>query len=213
MDTIRQWWIAEKAKKTVEKLEAHDFKAVFVKDKKEAVEEIWKYVNPKQKIGLGGSITVRELGIVERLEAQGNVLFNHWKPGLPAEEILQIRKAQMTCDLFLCSANAITQNGEVVNIDGVGNRVNASVFGPGKVIMVAGYNKIVEDVQEAIHRIRNVASPLNAKRLNIDVPCAKIGKCVDCNSPNRICRAVVIHERRPTLTDILIIIVGEELGF
>jgi L-lactate utilization protein LutB len=213
MDTIRQWWIAEKAKKTVEKLEAHDFKAVFVKDKKEAVEEIWKYVNPKQKIGLGGSITVRELGIVERLEAQGNVLFNHWKPGLPAEEILQIRKAQMTCDLFLCSANAITQNGEVVNIDGVGNRVNASVFGPGKVIMVAGYNKIVEDVQEAIHRIRNVASPLNAKRLNIDVPCAKIGKCVDCNSPNRICRAVVIHERRPTLTDILIIIVREELGF
>jgi len=213
MDTIRQWWIAEKAKKTVEKLEAHDFKAVFVKDKKEAVEEIWKYVNPKQKIGLGGSITVRELGIVERLEAQGNVLFNHWKPGLPAEEILQIRKAQMTCDLFLCSANAITQNGEVVNIDGVGNRVNASVFGPGKVIMVAGYNKIVEDVQEAIHRIRNVASPLNAKRLNIDVPCAKIGKCVDCNSPNRICRAVVIHERRPTLTDIIIIIVREELGF
>ena len=213
MDTIRQWWIAEKAKKTVEKLEAHDFKAVFVKDKKEAVEEIWKYVNPKQKIGLGGSITVRELGIVERLEAQGNVLFNHWKPGLPAEEILQIRKAQMTCDLFLCSANAITQNGEVVNIDGVGNRVNASVFGPGKVIMVAGYNKIVEDVQEAIHRIRNVASPLNAKRLNIDVPCAKIGKCVDCNSPNRICRAVVIHDRRPTLTDILIIIVREELGF
>jgi len=213
MDPIRQWWIAEKAKKTVEKLEAHDFKAVFVKDKKEAVEEIWKYVNPKQKIGLGGSVTVRELGIVERLEAQGNVLLNHWKPGLPAEEILQIRKAQMTCDLFLCSANAITLNGEVVNIDGVGNRVNASVFGPGKVIMVAGYNKIVEDVQEAIKRIRNVASPLNAKRLNIDVPCAKIGKCVDCNSPNRICRAVVIHERRPTLTDILVIIVGEELGF
>jgi len=213
MDPIRQWWIAEKAKKTVEKLEAHDFKAVFVKDKKEAVEEIWKYVNPKQKIGLGGSVTVRELGIVERLEAQGNVLLNHWKPGLPAEEILQIRKAQMTCDLFLCSANAITLNGEVVNIDGVGNRVNASVFGPGKVIMVAGYNKIVEDVQEAIQRIRNVASPLNAKRLNIDVPCAKIGKCVDCNSPNRICRAVVIHERRPTLTDILVIIVGEELGF
>jgi hypothetical protein len=150
---------------------------------------------------------------LERLEAQGNVLLNHWKPGHTQEEVIQIRKAQMTCDLFLCSANAITMNGEVVNIDGVGNRVNASVFGPGKVIMVAGYNKIVEDVPEAIKRIKNVASPLNARRLNIDVPCAKIGKCVDCNSPNRICRAVVIHERRPTLTDILIILVGEELGF
>jgi hypothetical protein len=101
----------------------------------------------------------------------------------------------------------------LINIDGVGNRVNASVFGPGKVIMVVGYNKIVEDVQEAIKRIKNVSSPLNARRLNIDVPCAKIGRCVDCNSPNRICRAVVIHERRPTLTDMLVIIVGEELGF
>jgi hypothetical protein len=104
-------------------------------------------------------------------------------------------------------------NGELVNIDGSGNRVNSTVFGPGKVILVAGYNKIVGDVQEAIKRIRNVAAPINAKRLNVDVPCAKLAKCVDCNSPNRICRVVVIHERRPSLTDILIILVGEELGF
>jgi hypothetical protein len=129
------------------------------------------------------------------------------------EEILQIRKAQMTCDLFLSSTNAVTLNGYLVNIDGIGNRVNSSVFGPGKVILVAGFNKIVDDVEEAIKRIKNVSAPLNARRLNIDVPCAKVGKCVDCNSPNRICRAVVIHERRPTLTDILVIIVGEELGF
>lgn len=80
-------------------------------------------------------------------------------------------------------------------------------------ILVAGYNKMVENVQEAIKRIKNVASPLNAKRLNIDVPCAKLGECVDCNSPNRICRVVTIHERRPMLTDILIILVGEELGY
>ncbi|MBM4338457.1 MAG: lactate utilization protein [Deltaproteobacteria bacterium] len=213
MDPIRQWWIEEKAKKTIEKLETHDFKAVFVKDQKGAVEEILKHVTPQQRIGVGGSVTIRGLGILEKLEAQGNVILNHWKPGLPMDEVLKIRRAQMTCDLFLCSSNAITLNGELVNIDGVGNRVNASVFGPGKVIIVAGYNKIVEDVQEAIKRIKNVSSPLNARRLNIDVPCAKVGRCVDCNSPNRICRAVVIHERRPQLTDILVIIVGEELGF
>jgi hypothetical protein len=213
MDPIKHWWVEEKAKKVVEKLESHDFKAVFVKDKKEAVAEILKYVDPKQKVGVGGSLTIRELGILEKLEAQGNVLYNHWKPGLSKEEILQIRKAQMTCDLFLGSVNALTLNGELVNIDGVGNRVNSSVFGPGKVILVAGFNKIVEDVPEAIKRIKNVSAPLNAKRLNIDVPCAKVGKCVDCNSPNRICRALVIHERRPTLTDILVIVVGEELGF
>ena len=117
--------------------------------------------------------------------------------------MLEIRKSQMTSDLFLSSVNAVTLNGELVNIDGIGNRVNSTVFGPGKVILVAGYNKIVDDVQEGIKRIKNVAAPLNARRLNIDVPCAKLGKCVDCNSPNRICRVIVIHERKPSLTDML----------
>ncbi len=213
MDLIKQWWVEEKAKKAIEKLESHDFMAVFVRDKREAVEEIWKHITPKQRVGVGGSLTIRELGILEQLEAKGHTLYNHWKPGLSKEEVLQTRKAQMTSDIFLSSTNAVTLNGELVNIDGIGNRVNSSVFGPGKVILIAGFNKIVDDVQEAIKRIKNVAAPLNARRLNIDVPCAKTGKCVDCNSPNRICRVIVIHERRPTLTDIHIILVGEELGF
>jgi len=213
MDPIKQWWIEEKAKKAIEKLVAHDFKAIYVKTKEEAVQEVWKHITPKQRIGVGGSLTIRGLGILEKLEAQGYTLYDHWKPGLSKENILEIRKSQMTSDLFLSSANAITLNGELVNIDGIGNRVNSTNFGPGKVILIVGYNKIVEDVQEGIKRIKNVAAPLNARRLNIDVPCAKVGKCVDCNSPNRICRVLVIHERKPSLTDILIILVGEELGF
>jgi hypothetical protein len=213
MDTIKEWWVEEKVRKAIEKLEAHDFKALYVKSKTGAAEEIWKHITPKQRIGVGGSLTIRELGILEQLEAKGHPLYNHWKPGFSKEEVLRTRKAQMTSDIFLSSTNAVTLNGELVNIDGIGNRVNSSVFGPGKVILVAGFNKIVDDVQEAIKRIKNVAAPLNARRLNIDVPCAKTGKCVDCNSPNRICRVIVIHERRPTLTDIHIILVGEELGF
>jgi hypothetical protein len=213
MDPIKQWWTEEKAKKAIEKLVAHDFKAIYVKTKEEAVQEIWKHITPKQRIGVGGSLTIRGLGILEKLEAQGHAIYDHWKPGLSKENIFEIRKSQMASDLFLSSSNAITLNGELVNIDGVGNRVNSTNFGPGKVILVAGYNKIVEDVQEGIERIKNVAAPLNARRLNMDVPCAKIGKCVDCNSPNRICRVIVIHERKPSLTDILIILVGEELGF
>ena len=213
MDPVKQWWVEEKAKKAIEKLVAHEFKALYVKTKEEVVQEVWKHITPKQRIGVGGSLTVRELGILEKLEAEGHTLYNHWKPGLSKENNLEIRKSQMTSDLFLSSANAITLNGELVNIDGIGNRVNSTNFGPGKVILVVGYNKIVEDVQEAIKRIKNVAAPLNARRLNIDVPCAKAGKCVDCNSPNRICRVIVIHERKPFLTDILIILVGEELGF
>ncbi len=213
MDSNKQWWIEEKAKKAVEKLKAHEFKAIYVETREGAVQEIWKYITPKLRIGIGGSLTIRELGILEKLEEQGNTVYNHWKPGLSKENVLEIRKLQMTSDLFLSSVNAITLNGELVNIDGIGNRVNSINFGPGKVILVVGYNKIVDDVQEAIHRIKNFAAPLNARRLNIDVPCAKVGKCVDCNSPNRICRVTVIHERKPSLTDILIILVGEELGF
>ncbi|OGQ11722.1 MAG: lactate utilization protein C [Deltaproteobacteria bacterium RBG_19FT_COMBO_46_12] len=213
MDSIKQWWIEERSKKAIEKLKANEFKAIYVETREGAVQEIWKYITPKLRIGVGGSLTIRELGILEKLEEQGNAVYNHWKPGLSKENVLEIRKFQMTSDLFLSSVNAITLNGELVNIDGIGNRVNSINFGPGKVILVVGYNKIVDDVQEAIHRIKNFAAPLNARRLNIDVPCAKVGKCVDCNSPNRICRVIVIHERKPSLTDILIILVGEEMGF
>ena len=212
MDAIKEWWVEEKAKKAIEKLVAHDFKAIYAKTKEEAIQEIWKQITPGQRIGVGGSLTVRELGILEKLEREGYTIYDHWKPGLSKENNFEIRKSQMTSDLFLSSSNAITLNGELVNIDGFGNRVNSTNFGPGKVILVTGYNKIVDDVQEGIKRIKNVAAPLNARRLNIDVPCAKVGRCVDCNSPNRICRVIVIHERKPFQTDILIILVGEELG-
>jgi len=213
VDQVKQWWIEERAKRAVEKLVAHDFEAVYAKTKEEAVRELWRHITPKKKIGVGGSLTVRGLGVLEKLEVQGYTIYDHWKPGLSRERILELRKLQMTSDLFLSSINAVTLNGELVNIDGIGNRVNAISFGPEKVILVAGYNKIVKDVQEGIERIKNVSAPLNARRLNIDVPCAKAGKCMDCNSPNRICRALVIHERKPSWTDILIILVGEELGF
>lgn len=213
MDQNKEWLIEMRLKKAEEKLKAHDFGAIYVKTKEDAAQEIWKYILPGMRVGVGGSVTLRELGILEQLEARGHTLYDHWKPGLSKEKVLEIRKSQMTSDLFLSSVNAITLNGELINIDFAGNRTNATTYGPGKVILVVGYNKIVEDVQEAIKRIKNVAAPINARRLSIDVPCAKVGKCVDCNSPNRICRVVMIHERRPFLTDMLIILVGEELGY
>src|SRR4030067_1952770 len=101
MDPNKQWWVEEKAKKAVEKLDSHDLKAVFAKNKEEAVAEIWKHVTPQQRVGVGGSITIRELGILERLETQGNVLNNHWEARLPKEGILQTRHAQIASDLSL----------------------------------------------------------------------------------------------------------------
>jgi len=213
MDQIKQRWVEEKAKKAIEKLEAHDFMATYAKTKQEAVEEIWRHITANERVGVGGSLTIRALGILEKLEAKGHTVYDHWKPGQSKEKLLETRRAQMSSDLFLSSVNAVTLNGELVNMDGVGNRVNSINFGPGKVILVAGYNKIVEDIQEAIKRIKNVAAPLNARRLNIDVPCVELGRCVDCNSPHRVCRIIVILERKPSFTDILIILVREELGF
>ena len=213
MDPVKEWWIEERARKAAVKLEAHGFKAIYVKTKEEAVSEIWKHVVLQAKVGAAGSVTIREIGILDQLETKGHTLYDHWKPGIPKESMLGVRRSQMTSDLFLGSVNAITMNGELVNIDGMGNRVNATNFGPNKVILVAGYNKIVADVQGAIKRIKNVAAPMNARRLNLDVPCAKLGKCVDCSTPNRLCRIVVIHEWKPTWTDILVILVREELGY
>jgi hypothetical protein len=213
MDSIKQEWIEEKMRRAVEKLKAHDFVAACFKTKEEAVKEIWRHVTPEMKVGVGGSVTIREVGILDQLRAKGHLIYDHWAPGLSREDSLRIRKSQMTCDLFLSSSNAVTMSGELVNIDGAGNRVSSITFGPGKVILVAGYNKLVEDVEEAIKRIKNVVTPMNARRLKTDVPCAKAGKCLDCNSPDRLCRAVVILERKPLLTDILVILVGEELGY
>jgi hypothetical protein len=213
MDPIKEWWIEKMARDTIEKLEAHEFKSLYVRMKEQATKEIWKYITPNTRVGAGGSVTIRELGILDQLKARGNIIYDVWNTPLPQEESVQIRKNQMTSDLFLSSVNAITMNGQLVNIDGMGNRVNATNFGPKQVILVAGYNKIVADVEGAIKRIKNVTAPMNAKRLNLDVPCAKLGKCVDCNSPNRMCRIVAIHEWKPTWTDILVILVREELGY
>ena len=213
MDPVKEWWIEEQAKRAISKLEAHDFKALYVRTKEDAAQEIWKHLTPKIRIGAAGSVTIRSLGILDKLEAQGYTVHDHWKPGLTKEAQLEVRKLQTTADVFLGSVNAITMNGELVNIDAAGNRIASTIFGPKKVIFVAGYQKLTEDIQEAIKRAKNVAAPQNARRLNVDVPCAKVGRCVDCNSPNRICRALVIHERKPSLIDILVIIVGEELGY
>jgi len=213
MDAVKRVWIEEKMKRAVEKLKDHDFAATCFKTKEEAVKEIWRHITPEMKVGVGGSLTIREIGILDQLRAKGHLVYDHWAPGISLEESLRIRKSQLSCDLFLSSSNAVTMNGELVNIDGAGNRVNSITYGPGKVILVSGYNKLVDDVQDAIKRIKNVVTPMNARRLKIDVPCAKTGKCSDCNSPQRMCRAMVILERKPLLTDILVILVGEELGY
>ena len=202
----------ETINKTIANLKSHAFAAEYLADRNAARERILALTKPGASVGLGGSSTVRDTGIVKALEDRGHKIFDHWKHGLNPAEILNIRKAHLTCDVFLTGANAIAQTGQIMNREGVGNRTNAMTFGPGKVIIVAGKNKITPNVDAAMERIRAIAAPKRNMEYNTGNPCIKAGRCVECNSPMRICRITTILERRPMLTDITVLIVGEDMG-
>ncbi len=179
----------------------------------EAAELILEEIPVESSIGCGGSQTIKSLGVLEKLRDRGNRVICHWLEGGNFAETLETRKAAMSADYYLTSTNALSVDGKLVNIDGVGNRVAGMTFGPGQVIVVSGRNKITRNLDEAMHRAKNVAAPLNAKRFDLNLPCAKAGKCVDCNNPLRICCVTTIFERKPMLTDIKVILVNEDLGF
>lgn len=158
-------------------------------------------------VGFGGSGTLEALGLYELLEAH-NTVFWHWKqePG-PA------RQAAMQTEIYLSSANALAETGELINIDGVGNRVAATLFGHEKVYFVIGRNKLAPTYDEAVRRARNVAAPLRARQLNKKTPCVlRPGRCYDCKSPERVCRALVTLWGPMQGMDTEIILVDEDLG-
>ena len=124
-----------------------------------------------------------------------------------------MRRRILTADVFVCSSNAITEDGKLYNVDGTGNRVAAMTFGPRKVVLACGINKIVKDVDEAERRVREWAAPMNARRLGLETPCAKTGLCSDCSSPQRICNIRSLLVKRPLRTDFTVLLIGERLGF
>lgn len=212
-DTIKRWYMGERAQRAVKALERNGFHAVYCEDREAAREEILKLVPPGASVGAGGSMTVRELGVLDELARRGHTLYDHWRPGLTQEEILDIRRAQLNCDVFLTSTNALTLGGELVSTDGIGNRVAAMTFGPRKVIVACGGNKIVKDIDAALKRTRETAAPHALKESGLPLPCVQTGVCNDCDSPLRMCRATVILERRPMNTDTTVLVIGEEMGF
>ncbi|HOC59647.1 MAG TPA: lactate utilization protein [Smithellaceae bacterium] len=195
------------------RLTARGFHAIILDSLEEIRDFIEKTIPPGKTVGLGGSVTIREAGIDVLLKSRGNTVFDHWDPDKSAAEKNDIRKKELTADYFLTGINAVTKDGEMVNIDGVGNRVAAMIFGPGHVIAVIGYNKITGTLDEAIWRIKNVASPKNCKRLNLNTPCAKTGRCMDCNPAISVCRITSILSYKPMLTEFTVILTPLELGY
>lgn len=210
---VHEWYVERLVDRTIKALEANYFKASFFTSKEVLLKAVHATLTPKMTIGIGGSVTLRDIGLIDMLQNEDVTVLDHWKPGLTPQEIQALRVRQLTSDLFISSTNAITEKGELVNIDGVGNRVNSMTYGPKKVLIIAGYNKIVPDVDAALDRIRRIAAPMNAKRLNLPVPCAESGRCQDCKSEARICRIVSILQRRPNLADISVFILNESIGY
>ncbi len=203
----------KRSKIAVEALKKNGFDACYVDNSTEAVNRILAQIPDHATIGIGGSVTVREIGLIELLQKKGHTIYADWGNNLSRREKIEIRRAGLTSDVYLTSSNAITLTGQLVNIDGTGNRVAAIIFGPKKVIIIAGANKIVDTLDDAFARIKNISAPLNGKRLNLSTPCALTGSCADCFNPQRMCKVSVVIQRRPNLSDITILIVGESLGF
>jgi hypothetical protein len=213
MKAVEEWRYEAIGKAACEALKRSFFDAHFVRKGEEALALIAGLVRPGMTVGFGGSMTLRAIGAQDKVRALGAAILDHNAPGLELEAKLEILRAQLTCDLFLSGSNAVTLEGDIVNVDGNGNRVAALAFGPKKTVVVVGANKVVRDLDEALERIETTASPMNNKRLDKSNPCVRTGTCEDCRGEDRICRAYQILRRRPTLSDFTVIIVGESLGF
>ena len=228
--SLEKKWLGEKrAEITIKNLQRRDINGLYVATRKEALDAVMEMIPPRVTVARGDSVSVDQVGIMPALiKRNQNTIIDPFQWGEDGyhihsvEERGQMERESFFADVYLVGTNAITLDGKLVNIDGIGNRVAAMVFGPKKVIVVVGVNKIVKDADEAIERVRQVAAPMNARRHMIkhnrkdfeDLPCVKTGRCIDCAHEFRICRFTVIIEGT-TLRDkgrINVVLVGEELG-
>src|SRR5512143_1486971 len=188
---IGLWQLEVRGKKCVEALRRNGFHAEYLPHQEDVRERVLMACDAAETIGFGGSGSMAEMGIYDALSGSGKKLFDHSRS--PAEGKTAARLGQLTCDLFLAGTNAVT-------------------FGPKKIIVVAGGQKVVADVPEAIRRIKSVSAPRNAHRLHLNTPCASSGFCENCDSPQRICRVYSIIERKPPNSDITVFVCGEPMG-
>ena len=195
---------------TVSNLNKHGFIASLYENREEALKYLLSIIPTDASVGFGGSQTVIEIGLPELLIKRGNTVYHRSYTDMDVEEIY---KKSAVADFYIASANALTEEGEIINIDGRGNRVSAMIYGAKNVIFVAGTNKITKDIASGIERTRNISSPKNCVRLNKKTPCAVTGKCERCNSPDTICRATVIHHHPTAAQKAFVVVINETLGY
>lgn len=195
------------------RLEEKQFKVSIVDSSEELLGLVKNIIPNRAIVALGGSKSIQECGLLDELSKMDIDLIDRYKQGISKEEAAELLRQGLLSDYFITSSNAVSMDGALYNIDGTGNRVAAMIFGPRNVLLICGLNKICNDEYEAISRVRNIAAPANAIRLNKDAPCTKLGYCVNCNSAQRICSSFVKIDRSHIKDRIHVIFVKEELGF
>ncbi len=199
--------------KTIEALNLKGFKAVYAKDADEAVSYVLSTVGKNDTVGMGGSMTLFETGIVDALVNRGNTTYSGELAKRFGQNNSEVRQKAMTADVYLTSTNALTLDGDLINIDGAGNRVAAMIYGPQKVIFVTGKNKLTANPHTAVARIKKVACPQNARRLGVSTPCATENRCTDCDSDQRMCN-VTMRLQRPTRgKEMHVVIIDGDFGY
>lgn len=214
MDSNIKWVNEEKIKRTIKSLKNNNINGYLVSSHEELIKKIDEIVKEKSTVTCGGSMTLFETGVIDYLKSSNRyTFFNRYKEGITQDEVREIYLKAFSSDAYFSSTNAITENGEIYNVDGNGNRVAAMLFGPDKVIIVAGVNKIVPTLDDAIERNKKIAAPANAKRLNMNTPCAKVGYCMNCSSEDRICNEYTVIKRQRNSDRMYVIFINENLGY
>ena len=198
--------------KIIKELESRNMEGYYAESGEEALKLALDMIPEGSSISWGGSVSIKEIGLQQAV-CQGNYKIYDRDATNTPEERRQVMIDAYGCDYFITSTNAITSTGELVNVDGMANRVSAIAFGPKNVLMIVGMNKVVKSVEDAISRTRNEAAPVNAQRFGIDTPCVKKGVCFDCKSPDTICCQTLITRYSKIKGRIKIILVNEDLGF
>lgn len=198
--------------KTMKALEKNKIKPYYVKSREELLKTITELIRDDKCITSGGSMTLSELGVIDYLNANFSGIFHDRKACPDDSAIQEYFRMSFCADTFLASSNAVTENGELYNVDGTGNRVSAMIFGPKQVIIVCGTNKIVPDLEAAKQRVRKISAPANAVRLDMKSGCYSCGECIDCHSEDRICCSYVTLAQQRIKDRIKVIFINEEVG-
>ncbi len=198
--------------KVAEALNKRFFEAYYCSDRESGLQKVLELIPQNHVVSWGGTSTVDELGIKDALRQRGQAVIDR-DTAEDAQERKEMLKKALTCDTFLMSSNAISSDGELVNIDGTGNRVAALCFGPDQVVVVAGMNKVAGDLDDAMGRARQVAAPINAQRFQLKTPCSVNGLCGNCKGADCICAQIVTTRVCKPAGRIKVVLIGEDLGF